>query len=292
MKILYINGWIHPKNSNAIRRYINIEFTFCNVNELQNFTLSQFDCVYSPSTAIQVSLYPNTIFIFGPHFDIFNFPVHQINGNRTAYIMLCEWVKNLNSNSVFLNNNIRLYDIPFGVDTDTFNEITPIRERTKVFVYHKRRQPNELHFLEDFLKTNNIEYVFFDYVKKYKEEDYLKCLHDSVFGIWLDAHESQGFALEEALSCNVPLFVWNVKSMNQEHGSNYQNIHATTIPYWDERCGEVFYTADELFDKFQLFISKLDTYKPREYVLENLSIEVCEEKFIQMVNNMKENSTK
>ena len=44
------------------------------------------------------------------------------------------------------------------------------------------------------------------------------------YGIILDAHESQGFAIEEALSCNVPLLVWNTKFMSQEYGSRYENI--------------------------------------------------------------------
>ena len=48
-------------------------------------------------------------------------------------------------------------------------------------------------------------------------------LQNSKYGIWLDAHESQGFALQEALSCNVPLLVWNISSMNQEYNSTYNN---------------------------------------------------------------------
>ena len=36
---------------------------------------------------------------------------------------------------------------------------------------------------------------------------------------------------------------------------------------------------------FNKFISKLDTFKPREYVLENLSMEVCEKKMINIIKN-------
>ena len=100
----------------------------------------------------------------------------------------------------------------------------------------------------------------------------------------MDAHESQGFALQESLSCNVPLLVWNIKSMNQEYGQNYDDIPATTIPYWDERCGEYFYKIEELEDKFNLFLSKIELYKPREYILDNLSFEVCEQKLLNILN--------
>ena len=123
----------------------------------------------------------------------------------------------------------------------------------------------------DFFQNKNIEIQLFNYSSGYSEEEYLNCLQNSKYGIWIGRHESQGFALEEALSCNVPLFVWNVSSMNQEYGYNYQDIPATVIPYWDERCGEFFYEKENLEEKFHLFESKLETYKPREYILENLS---------------------
>ena len=64
-------------------------------------------------------------------------------------------------------------------------------------------------------------------IKKYPEEEYIKYLQESKYGIWLGAHESQGFALEEALAINVPLLVWNVKYMSQEVRSNYKDIFAT-----------------------------------------------------------------
>ena len=176
--------------------------------------------------------------------------------------------------------------MPFGVDTLKFNEIKHINHRSKVFLYFKRRDPNELNSIINFLKTKNIHPKIFSYANKYDENEYINYLHDAKFGFWLDAHESQGFALEEALSCNVPLLVWNVTSLNQEHGSNYPNAHATTIPYWDERCGKYFTDISQLDTTFNNFINDLSEYKPREYILENISIEKCEEKFINIVNNI------
>jgi hypothetical protein len=73
--------------------------------------------------------------------------------------------------------------------------------------------------------------------------------------------------------------------MNQEYGVNYNDIPATTIPYWNESCGEFFYTYEELNEKFNTFISKLNSYNPRKFVLDNLSIDVCEQKLIDLVIN-------
>ena len=119
---------------------------------------------------------------------------------------------------------------------------------------------------------------------------YVNYLHDCKFGIWVDAHESQGFALEEALSCNVPLLVWNAKSINvaTNDGRPYidEDFPATTIPYWDERCGEYFNDSNELEEKFNLFLSKLHQYRPRDFVIENLSFEKCEEKLFEVINKI------
>jgi len=290
MNILIINDYIHAKNLNGIKKCKNLTIhTIPSVYNLNEFPLDTIDCVYSPSTPIDVSKYPHTTFIFGPHFSVFpDDKINIIKGKNSIYIQPSDWAAKVWKNCSCCNN-LNVSSIPFGVETDRFNEIKSIYERRYVFVYYKSRQPIELEFIKSFLNTNNIEYVLFDYNKKYIENDYIKCLQNSIFGIWVGRHESQGFALEEALSCNVPLIVWDVKSMNQEYGYNYQDIPATCIPYWDERCGEVFYRADELNDTFKKFIPNLYNYKPREYILENLSIDVCEQKLITMINKMKNN---
>ena len=74
--------------------------------------------------------------------------------------------------------------------------------------------------------------------------------------------------------------------MNQEYGYNYQDIPATCIPYWDDRCGEFFYSINELPSTFNIFFNNLTNYKPREYIIENISIEKCENKFIEVINKI------
>ena len=140
--------------------------------------------------------------------------------------------------------------------------------------------------IQSFLKKRNLDYNIFVYEQRYNEENYINCLQQSKYGIWVGRHESQGFALEEALSCNVPLFVWDVVSINQEEGCNYPDIPATTIPYWDERCGESFTDIKNIDEKFDIFLSKLNEYKPREYVIENLSVEKCTKNLERIIQEL------
>ena len=287
IRLLYIQSTAHHKNNHAIMNYKrHFEITVINnIDQLANIDVSTFDCVFSPCCPIDVSKYPKTKFIFGPQFSVFpdEKQLQLVNGQNSVYIQPSQWALDV---WVMYNFNNRMSSLPFGVDTKRFNQIKPIEQRDKVFIYHKRRKPEELNWVVQLLQSYNIQYEIFDYDHRYDENYYLNYLHDSKYGIWVDAHESQGFALQEALACNVPLLVWNVTSMNQEYGSSYSNIPATTIPYWNERCGEFFYHAKELENNFSLFISKLDQYKPRDFIIENLSIEKCEDKLLEVINKI------
>jgi len=287
MKILYVKTWMHDKNHHALMNYKNIEFTtIYSVDEVERHDLSQYDCVLTPQMPIDVSKYPNTKFIFGPHFSIFpNDKLNNIKGKNSVFNLLSNWVVNCWVKSQFCEN-LNLVKIPFGVDTNNFKNVNRINDRNEVFVYFKNRSPDELETVKNFLNFKNINYRIFSYHNRYNENDYLNYLQNSKYGIWVGGHESQGFGLQEALSCDVPLLVWNVKSMNQEYKSNYDDVPATSVSYWDERCGETFYDISELENVYYKFTKNIENYRPREFILENLSMEVCENKLIETINNI------
>lgn len=286
-KFLYIKSNTHVKNHHALINYKNINITIIDwLDDFYKMDISSFDVVISPCEPIDVSQYPNIKFIFGPQFSIFpDNKLVNIKGKNVLYNLLSDWVVNI-WRQYSVCENLKLIKLPFGVDTEKFCPIKPILERDKIFIYFKNRNPYDLQIIESFLNDKNYNYRIFSYKNKYNEEEYLNYLQNSKFGIWVAGHESQGFALEEALSCNVPLLVWNVKSMNQEYESDYDNNPATSIPYWDNRCGEYFYSIDELLSYFDKFINNLNNYKPREFIVENLSIEVCENRLIETIQNM------
>lgn len=283
MKLLVI-GNFHHKNMIGLElllKNINFEYKYGSINEV-----NEYDIIYSPNHPIDSSKFRNKKFIFGPHFSVFPdnrlLNINNIHKN-SIYIQPSKWAadtwRNFN-----VENVIKIKEFPFPVEIDKFKPIEN-NEKNEVFIYFKRRKPEELLFIENFFYKKNINYKIFDYVKKYKEEEYLKCLQNAKFGIIIDAHESQGFAIEEALSCDVPLLVWKVKYMSQEEGANYPNIQCTNISYWDERCGEFFEEKEEFTETYNKFINKIETYKPREYILENLSPKKCGENFKKLIND-------
>jgi len=284
MKVLVIDR-MHFKNRNALLNYKQLELTIIDDTNLDEVDLTQFDCVYSPSRPVEVCKYPGTKFIFGPQFSVFPEEAQLRMIPNTVYVQPSNWACQVWKDNP-LCNSIRIEPLPFGVDVNRFTEIKPVEQRTGVVLYSKRRRPEELTRMVTFLESKGFAPRIFDYVAGYDETEYTNALQNARFGVWMGAHESQGFALEEALSCNVPLFVWSVTSMNQEYGCSYHDIKATTIPYWDERCGEYFHQENELEQSFSTFISKLNTYKPREYVLETLTYDACEKRLIDLIETI------
>ena len=283
MKILFLKGpGIHHKNEYALSQYKNISFYRINKEDLDYLDLSQYDCVYSPSTAISAVKYPQIKFVFGPHLSVFpdENQMAIIRAPNAIYIQPSEWAA-----QVWFNRGITIKPVPFAVDINRFREVRPANERNQVFIYYKNRSPNDVQFAMSILQKHGIVCKVFQY-GKYTETEYLSYLQQSKYGIIVDAHESQGFAIEEALSCGVSLLVWSITSMNQEYGSSYPDIKATTVPYWDDRCGELFYERDTLEPKLQLFLSNIDTYRPRDYIVEHLSPEVCEKHLIKTIQEM------
>ena len=276
MKLLII-GHFHHKNEKGlemISNFLKIEYSYSG-----NY-INGFDIVYSPNKPVNCPV-PT---ICGPHFSVF--PGHKINElKKGIYIQPSEWAAEV-WDSV---KHIPIVPFPFPVETEKFKEIRPFSERLEILLYFKQRNAKELKLLIATLKKRNIKCILYKY-GNYKEKNYLNSLQNAKYMIVLGRHESQGFAIQEAMSCNVPLLVWNVKSMNQETGQNYEDIKATSIPYWDERCGEFFCEKEHLESTFDKFISKLETYKPRDYILENLGVEKCSERFLELIEKAKENN--
>lgn len=283
MNFLIIENYLHPKNKIGIinvLEHLKIKYKFGNESDIESHEI-----IFSPSSPINTQAHPNKKFIFGPHFSVFPDKnlLEKLNhkNNNAIYIQPSDWARDTWIN-MGANQYLPIHTLPFAVDTELFQPIPKI-EKTEVFVYHKQRHPMELEWIRIFLHSKNISFTLFDYNKKYEQNDYIKCLQNAKYGIWLGRHESQGFALEEALSTNIPLLVWDVTSMNQEYGCHYENIPATAIPYWDERCGESFTDISQLEETFIRFVNRLDEYKPREYILENLSVEACSKRFLELI---------
>lgn len=284
MKIFIYNPNFHIKNKNFIEYYINKYHSRVN-------NIIDADIIYSPDRYIDIHLYPTKKFIFGPHFSVFpNNIVRKFNNVHNNAIYIQPSLPSVNTwQNEFNFKNLPMAGIPFGVDTHKFSPTYDI-EKKNVIIYYKQRDPAEFKLLINFLNNKQITFKVFDYLHTYKEEDFLNYLKTCKYCIWLGRHESQGFALQEILSCDVPILVWSVKLRKQEYPYRveYQNVSSevSTIPYWDNICGEYFYEFNEIENKYNTFMNNLNNYKPRNFILDNLSMEKCSEKWNQLISNL------
>ena len=275
----------HFKNEFFLNYFINKYH-----NSVNN--INDADIILSAENFIpNTEKFPQKKFIFGPHFGKGRInQIRQINNNENNNLYIQPSIPSVKLWTDELNfNSIPMEAIPFGVDTDRFigNDKSC---RNNVILYYKSREPNELKLLIEFLNHQNINYKIFDYQKRYVEEDFLKYIKTCKYGIVLGRHESQGFAIQEMLSCNLPLLVWGVTLRNQQYPykPSLQNIitPVSTVPYWSSDCGELFYEYHELENKYKTFINNLDNYKPRQFIKENLSLEACCSKWNNLLLNL------
>lgn len=289
MRLLIVDIYhnMHRKNREGmemILRHLGVEFDYAKPGT----DVGDYDVVYSPMIPINTALYPRVRFIFGPQFSVFpNQLLGMVNcvHKNAVYIHPSQWALD-----VWAGMNVESMPMDvlrFPVDVDRFRPTDA--KRTRVFVYFKRRKPEELELVTAHLKKIGQDHVVFDYVKGYKEADYLECLQAAKYGIWVGTHESQGFALQEALSCDVPLLVWNARYMSQEVGSAYGDLPVTTIPYWGEKCGEYFFDAANFLATFERFTTRVYAvercfrYSPRGYATRELGTSACAVLFYDLI---------
>jgi glycosyltransferase involved in cell wall biosynthesis len=141
----------------------------------------------------------------------------------------------------------------------------------------------------DILARNELQFRVFRY-GSYNESDYKRALQRSKFMLCLDAHESQGFALEEAMACNVPLLVMDATSMYDEMDDGVhatydhlrpKSLKATSVPYWSDECGLRITEKSELPNAVNTMLSTYATFTPRAYVERTLSDKVCMQRILE-----------
>jgi hypothetical protein len=249
--------------------------------------------VWSTSEWINPTLFPNVKFMFGPQFFVFpdkSFESDNKEYSNCYYNCLCDW--NLEIHNHFLPKPKVPYIVwPFGINTEIYRPIYERKDRKYVLVYFKDRNSYLLLIVTQYLEEHKIPYKLIIY-GSYNQNDYDKALEDCKLGIWIGRHESQGYALQQALSMDIPLLVLDIKSMKEEIAKNgispyvlYQeNLEATAVPYWDSKCGERIYDLNKLGETFYYMLDNLSHYSPREFIINNVSDKVSFVKLLNLFN--------
>jgi hypothetical protein len=119
----------------------------------------------------------------------------------------------------------------------------------------------------------------------YSREDYKALLGWADLMIVLGDTESQGIAMAEAWSMNVPTLVRQAPSWVAPDGRSHP---ASASPYLSEHTGAFFWNEHELLSLMQEWQADSFRFSPRSWVIKNMSDEICAENLLRLINHRKE----
>lgn len=224
--------------------------------------------------------------IFGPN--LVNIPSHLpkiMPKPKGAFLLPSKWVADM-----WYSLGFRLLPLevwPVGIPLE------PVRgyrysKSIDVLIYHKQRDEALLDEVLGIVSKLGFKPVLIKY-GSYKRDEYLTIASSCLFGVWLGRSETQGIALLEALSMDLPLIVLDVKNANDNTGIGTYRFprkiglySATGAPYFDDRCGIIVKQVNELANAIKELVAKIEVYKPREYIETDLSLSTSTQKLIKL----------
>jgi glycosyltransferase involved in cell wall biosynthesis len=182
---------------------------------------------------------------------------------------------------------------PVGIDTEAWTPSAGTRDidvlvYDKVHWHREQRQTTLLEPIRDALRRRGLRVVELRY-GSYEERDYRALLGRSRAMIFLAEHESQGLAYQECLSSGVPILAWDQGWWLDPQRFQWRtpSVPATSVPYFDARCGATFADATSFDETLDDFLSRVrrGAFNPRGYVLEHLTLERCSRHFVELLSH-------
>lgn len=182
---------------------------------------------------------------------------------------------------------------PTGIDTDEWKPSTNIKNidfliYDKVRWEHDRYENDLISPIIDTLNHKKLSHLYIRYGNYTPAE-----LKDKVSKcravIFLCEHETQGLAYQQILATNTPVLAWDRGGYWQDpayYPSKVKYGPVTSVPYWDEKCGSKFTGADDFAKNLDGFLDQVNSFSPRDYILEHLTLEKCAQEYFNIVHNI------
>jgi glycosyltransferase involved in cell wall biosynthesis len=195
-----------------------------------------------------------------------------------AFLVPSEW--NRKVFEPYFGPRVRVW--PVGIDTEAWPDAAGRRKDTDFLVYAKFKSDAErkrrlvLEPLLERLGRRGLTSMVVSY-GSYTEQRYRQCLARCRGMLFLSEWETQGIAYQEALSSNVPVLAWERGRMDCPP---WPSVPASSVPYFSGECGVKFRRLEEFDERLDEFLSR--RFRPRSYVLENLSVEDCALRYLRI----------
>lgn len=209
--------------------------------------------------------------------------------NNYTFVYASNRIKNIWDNHWWHKKSICR---PVWIDTHKYKPSQEKRDR--VLIYTKRRKEEEYNSVVKILEKLQIKYCHIDYDKWYSEWYFINQLKKTKYTIRIWWSETQWIAIWEILAMDVPILLRDIKKViNYEkselrsdiYTNNEINEFATSAEYFDKTCWIKFYNWDEVENNIKLMEKSYKNFKPRQYIIKNLSLEKQAKELISFYSN-------
>jgi hypothetical protein len=185
-------------------------------------------------------------------------------------IVPSDWVLELcASEAPELRRKLRV--CPCGVDAADW---APAREAVsrRAVVYWKSGPESFCDEVQARVAAHGLEPVRVRY-GSYDRSGFKDLLDGAAIAVFLSSYETQGLALAEAWSMNVPTLVWNPRGPAEWRGRTFQS--GSSCPYLTPATGLAWRTLDELDCGLAGALRNMRQFEPRTWVLAHMTDAIC-----------------
>ena len=216
--------------------------------------------------------------VLGPNLEINNPYVRELldTHENSSFLVPSDWVRNYYIENLGISPR-KVLVWAAGIKTSEWS--AGDKSDRHVLIYIKgpyielAREVSKMLTRLDF-RSSTIQYG------SYKQNEYKRLLKRSQFAIFLNETESQGLAHFQSWSMNVPTLIM---SKNEYLDPKKQNIvvSASSSPYLTSSTG-MFFESTDVSASLDLFLSRLEDFRPREWVLQNYDAQISSYRFLQI----------
>jgi hypothetical protein len=179
-----------------------------------------------------------------------------------------------------------------GIDTEAWPDLSGHRKDRDFLIYDKIRWENGLvrhgeatdivNRTTALLQRSGLSFDVLRYGAHHLGT-FRQALSRSRGMIFLCEHETQGLAYQEAMASNVPILALDEGRLVDPEQCRYArpDLKVSSVPYFDATCGETF-ESDSLEPALNRFLERRAQYRPRDYVMQHLSLQKAAENYLDM----------